>query len=209
MSVINEINSIRDVLLTVYPSPTVVHRQDVPTTPTANSFVVRLMNDTTDTETRFSTRSEREYQIVYFGSSSVDVLTKIETLSRKFLNKNAVIPIKGSLRYMRVEGFSFGMPFKSSSGVDAVIGVMQTTTRTARDQDQYEKMAEVSFDTYPQSNTNTWEVLDGSYTTKKATDGFTFDALESGQSVFDNPDKPNEPFTWDDIEAGHHIIDKE
>jgi hypothetical protein len=187
MSVVNELNSIRDVLLTVYPSPTVVHRQDVPATPTANSFVVRLMNDDRDTETRFGMRNSREYQIIYFGSSSVDVLTKIDTLSKHFLNKKAVIPIKGSLRYMRVEGFSFGMPFKSSSGVDAVIGVMQTETREARDQDAYEKISEVNFATYSQSNAGTWEVIDGSNTPTVSSDGFT----------------------WDDIEAGNHIINKE
>ncbi|MDR7001563.1 hypothetical protein [Neobacillus niacini] len=100
-------------------------------------------NDT-QTETRFSYRNDREFQLIYFGKSSVDVLTKVDELSRLFNNGNFAIPIRDSLRYIRVKGFSFTTPFKSASGVNAVIAVLQTETREARDFETYEKIMSVN-----------------------------------------------------------------
>ena len=145
MSVVNELNSIYDFLKAAYPTAK-VERQDVPESPVANSFVVRLQYNDTQTETRYSYRNDREFQLIYFGKSSVDVLTKVDELSRLFNNGNFCIPIRGSLRYIRVKGFSFTTPFKSASGVDAVIAVMQTETREARDFEAYEKIMSVNAD---------------------------------------------------------------
>ena len=143
MSVVNELNSIYDFLKATYSTAT-IERQDVPGIPVANSFVVRLQYNDTQTETRFSYRNDREFQAIYFGKSSVDVLIKVDELSRLFNNGNFAIPIRDSLRYIRVKGFSFTAPFKSASGVDAVIAVMQTETREARDFETYEKIMSVN-----------------------------------------------------------------
>jgi hypothetical protein len=121
-----------------------VERQDVPESPKANSFVVRLQYNDTQTETRYSYRNDREFQLIYFGKSSVDVLTKVDELSRLFNNGTFCIPIRDSLRYIRVKGFSFTTPFKSASGVNAVIAVIQTETREARDFEAYEKIMSVN-----------------------------------------------------------------
>jgi hypothetical protein len=43
-----------------------------------------------------------------------------------------------------VKGFSFTTPFKSASGVNAVIAVIQTETREARDFEAYEKIMSVN-----------------------------------------------------------------
>lgn len=143
MSVVNELNSIYDMLKGVYPTAG-IERQDVPEVPVANTFVVRLQNNDTQTETRATYRNDREYQLIFFGSSSVDVLTKVDELSRLFNNGKFAIPIRDTLRYIRVKDFSFTAPFKSASGVDAVIGVVQTETREARDFESYEKIMSVN-----------------------------------------------------------------
>lgn len=143
MSVVNELNSIYDMLKGAYPTAG-IERQDVPEVPVANTFVVRLQNNDTQTETRATYRNDREYQLIFFGSSSVDVLTKVDELSRLFNNGKFAIPIRESLRYIRVKAFSFTTPFKSASSVDAVIAVIQTETREARDLPTYEKIMSVN-----------------------------------------------------------------
>lgn len=87
-------------------------------------------------------RRSRDYQIVYYGSNVEEVLTRMDKFERIVLN-NLMIPIASSLRYIRVEGFSFGTPMKTESGVDVILGVLQTTVREARDQTTYDKIRHV------------------------------------------------------------------
>ena len=150
--------------------------------PKADSFVVRLQYNDTQTETRFSYRNNREFQLIYFGKNSVDVLTKVDELSRLFNNGKFCIPIRDSLRYIRVKGFSFTAPFKSASGVNAVIAVMQMETREARDLEAYEKIAKVAVYTYTDKTAGTWNTIDGGGT-PDPNDGFTWDDLESGKTI--------------------------
>lgn len=141
MAVGNELQSVVDFVKTMYPTTKII-KQNVPSTPAPNIFAIRLLTSDTESETLYHMRRNRDYQIVYYGSNVEDVLTKIDVLERKAMN-NIVIPITGSLRYVRVEGFSFGMPFKTESGVDVAIGVLQTTVREARDQKTYDKIMHV------------------------------------------------------------------
>ena len=181
MSVVSELNSIYDFLKAAYPTAT-VERQDVPESPKADLFVVRLQHNETQTETRASYRNDREFQLIYFGKSSVDVLTKVDELSRLFNNGRFAIPIRGSLRYIRVKTFSFTTPFKSASGINAVIAVLQTETREARDLPTYEKIAQVGVTAYTDQTASTWGVIDGSATPNPA-DGFTWNDLEDGKTI--------------------------
>jgi hypothetical protein len=142
MSVINEVNSVGDFVKTQFPTVNVV-KQNVPTAPVPNTFVVRVLRDQRSTELLYSMLVERDYQFVYFGTDAGDVLTKMDDLSRATMNNQIVIPITGSLRYIRVEGFNFSQPFKTEGGVDAIIGVMQTQVREARDQATFEKIMHV------------------------------------------------------------------
>lgn len=123
-------------------SSATIYLQYVPAQPTANSLSIRLQSASTETETAYHMARQREYQFVYFGTSNVDVITKMDALDRK-LNNDLLIPIKDSLRYMRVESFSLSQPFKTENGVDAIIGVLSVTVREARDQQQYEKIMNV------------------------------------------------------------------
>jgi hypothetical protein len=140
-SIINDIESIKDYIVAIFPTST-VYLQYVPTEPTTDSFSIRFQSGDTGTETAYHMAHRREYQIIYFGTTNVDVLTKMNDLNRK-LHNDLVIPIKNSLRYLRVESFAMSSPFETESGVDAVIGVLAITVREARDQQQYEKIMNV------------------------------------------------------------------
>jgi hypothetical protein len=142
VSIVNEVNSVGAFVKALFPTVDVV-KQTVPTAPKANTFVVRVLHDQRSTETLSSMLVERDYQIVYFGSDTIDVLTKMDDLSRKVMNGTIMIPITGSLRYIRVEGFNFSQPFKTEGNVDACLGVLQTQVREARDQATFEKIMKV------------------------------------------------------------------
>jgi hypothetical protein len=141
-SIVTDLESIEQYVAPLFPATT-IYLQHVPAQPTANSLSIRLQGASTETETAYHIARRREYQLVYFGASNVDVLTKMDALDRK-LNNDLLIPIKDSSRYLRVEFFSLSQPFKTENGVDTIIGVLAVTVREARDQEQYEKIMNVS-----------------------------------------------------------------
>jgi hypothetical protein len=140
-SIVTDIESIEQYVAPLFPTAT-IYLQYVPPQPTANSLSIRFQGADTGTETAFHMARHREYQLVYFGTSNIDVLTKMDALDRK-LNNDLVIPIKDSTRYLRVESFSLSQPFKTENGIDAIIGVLAVTVREARDQEQFEKIMNV------------------------------------------------------------------
>jgi hypothetical protein len=140
-SIVTDIESIEQYVAPLFPSAS-IYLQYVSAQPTANSLSIRFQGANTETETLYHMARHREYQIVYFGTSNVDVITKMDALDRK-LNNDLVIPIKDSLRYMRIESFSLSQPFVTESGINAMIGVLAITVREARDQQQYEKIMNV------------------------------------------------------------------
>jgi hypothetical protein len=141
VSIVTDIESIEIYVQPLFPSTT-IYLQYIPSQPTARSLSIRFQNGGTETETLYHMARNREYQIVYFGSSNIDVLAKMDALDRK-LNNDLLIPIKDSLRYLRVESFSLSQPFKTENGIDTMIGVLSVTVREARDQQQYEKIMNV------------------------------------------------------------------
>jgi hypothetical protein len=143
VSVINELNSIYEYLKTAFPTAT-IERQDVPSEPKPNTFVVRLQYNENKSETSLTNINAREFQIIYFGSSSADVLTKVDEFGKALNNNRKVIPIKESLRYIRVKAFSFGTPVKTASNINAVNCVIQTETREARDLPIEQKITSVN-----------------------------------------------------------------
>lgn len=140
-NIVTDLESIEQYVAHLFPAAT-IYLQYVPSQPTTNSLSIRLQGASTETETAYHMARHREYQLVYFGASNVDVITKMDALDRK-LNNDLLIPIKDSSRYMRVESFSLSQPFKTENGIDAIIGVLSVTVREARDQQQYEKIMNV------------------------------------------------------------------
>lgn len=135
-------NAIESYCKTIYPTLKTV-KQNVPTTPTADTFVVRFQRDSTESETAYHMLVEREYQLLYFASSVVTVLERMDVIRRKAVN-DLLIPLNdGSLRYIRITGFNVSQPFKNEGGLDVINAVMQAEVRQARDQETYEKMMNI------------------------------------------------------------------
>ncbi|MGF9711625.1 hypothetical protein [Paenibacillus naphthalenovorans] len=141
MTLVNDLISVENFVKAKFPTA-VTEKQTPPKKPVANTFVIRFQNDSRESETRFHYRTDREYQIVYFGADASDVLTKMDALS-KALYQIQLIPINGSLRYIRIESFSFSQPFETDNKLFACIGVLSTQVREARDQQVYEKIMHV------------------------------------------------------------------
>lgn len=138
MTLINELNSIYDYLHDMYPTATIV-RQDVPASPVADTFVIVSQYTNIKTETGASFLNDREFQLIYYGASSAAVFTRFDDLATKAKNGQFVIPLRGSSRYIRVKGFSYGSVFATQAGtLKYAIAVMQTETRESRDLPTYE-----------------------------------------------------------------------
>lgn len=118
-------------------------KYEVPTEPTAKTVVVRMSTTDTESETRYHYRIDRAYQIVIYGADSPSVLERMEAVSRKVNDKTTLIPLAGTLRYIRTDGFGYGAAFRTESGLWACVGVLQTEIREARTQEQYDKIMHV------------------------------------------------------------------
>lgn len=141
MTLVNELASVEAFVRAKLPTVATV-KQTVPLKPEPGTFVIRFQNGSTESETAAHFRHDRDYQFVYFGTSAADVLTKMDTVAGA-LYQTLLIPINGSLRYIRVDQFSMSAPFKTENDVHAVIGVLSTEVREARTQQAYDKIAHV------------------------------------------------------------------
>lgn len=133
MTLVNDLFSVEDFVKTAFPTAT-TEKQTVPKKPAPNTFVIRFLNESPDSETAAHVRKDRDYQIVYFADNAADVLMAMSAMSDAFYRKN-VIPIKDSLRYIRVESFSFSQPFETDNKLFACIGVLSTQVRENRKQE--------------------------------------------------------------------------
>jgi hypothetical protein len=141
-SITNEIESIAAFVEPVLTGAT-VYKQRVPVQPVANEVSIRYLTGDSESETNYHYRLDRDYQIIYFAQNEFACLQKFEALEQK-LNDVFVIPINGSMRYLRVGSFSFSQPFKTEGGtVFAMIGVLRVSVREARTQEQYEKIMNI------------------------------------------------------------------
>lgn len=142
MALVNELISVENFVKAKFPTAH-TEKQTPPKQPTANTFVIRYLDGRLTSETAYHFRTDREYQIVYYGADAADVLTKMDALSTA-LYQVKLIPINGSLRYIRVETFAFSQPFQTDNDkLFACIGVLSTQVREARDQIAYEKIQNV------------------------------------------------------------------
>jgi len=138
MSLQNELTSVANFVAMAVPGAAL--KKDVPEKPTKDNVVVRFLTTDTESETGHHYRVDRAYQIVAYGADAPSVLDKMSAVSRKVNDGKMAIPITDSLRFIRVNGFNFGAPFKTESGVYACIGVLHTEVREARTQEQVEKI---------------------------------------------------------------------
>lgn len=126
MTIVNEMLAIEAYIKAFSPSST-TGKQIVPEAAPADSFYIRFLDDSRETETRYHSRITREYQIVYFAKWPEDVLSKLDALSATLYQTENVAP------GIRMNSFGFSQPVKMRSGeVYASIGVMEVTVREAR-----------------------------------------------------------------------------
>jgi hypothetical protein len=137
MALINDIVSIDTYIAQKFPTAA-TFRQTAPLKAAPNTFVIRLQNNVSATETSTSWRAEREYQIVYYGAKVADTLAAMDALSTA-LYSDKVIAKDGDVRYIRVESFVYSMPFKAADSDNYVcIGVLRAVTRAMRSMADYE-----------------------------------------------------------------------
>ncbi|MED3832932.1 hypothetical protein [Peribacillus frigoritolerans] len=139
-----EIQSIRDFVAPELPGAT-FKLQNMPDTYKAAELAIELVRSTTNTETASSYRIAQTYQLVYFGTSKLDCLAKMQAVERK-LNDQLIIPLGSTARYMRIGSFSLSQSFKTeTSGVYAVIGMLETEIRESRTQETYEPINNLEY----------------------------------------------------------------
>lgn len=133
------IQSIADFVETELPDVG-FHLQYVPEKYKQHELTIELVMSRPTTETAYHYRVNQTYQIVYFGSSKLDCLSKLQTLEKKFIDKQ-LIPLGETGRYLRIASFSLSQAFKTeTTGVYAVIGMLEAEFREARTQNEYEKI---------------------------------------------------------------------
>lgn len=116
------------------------HLQHMPENYDNHELAIELVSSRPTTETAFHYRLNRTYQLVYFGTNKLDCMSKMQVLERKF-NDKQLIPLGQTGRYLRIASFSLSQAFKTdTTGVFAVIGMLEAELREARTQEKYEKI---------------------------------------------------------------------
>lgn len=142
-SIVTEIDTIGDLIKSV-ASFTRYYKQDLPEVYVANTFAIRWQGDNTPTDlTGTVYETERPYQIIYFGTSEVDCLTKAQAIQTE-LQKSIKVRLRGLNDYVTLSPFAFSAPYKTDTdGVYAVVGVLTVSDFIARPQPTWQKMQHI------------------------------------------------------------------
>lgn len=201
-----EIQSIRDFVATELPGVR-FHLQYMPDAYKADELAIELGPSSSETETAFHYRLDRTYQLVYFGASKLDCMTKMQAVEHK-MNDKQLIPLGDSARYLRIGSFSLSPSFKTdTTGVYAVIGMLEAETREARTQVTYEPVNNMEVSAYTDKTAGAWSTLDGTET-PNPNDGYQWTDVEAGTTVQGKVASPD-GFTWSDIESGKTVFTEE
>ena len=139
--IIAEINTIGELIAPV--GVTRFYKQDYPKNYVANTIGIAWQSDSGRTHTQTMAQIDRVFQVVYFGKSKVDCMTKAEQIAN-ILRKTIKTKIIGTNDYMSLVSFNFSPILKTETdGVYAVIGVLNTTVQDEIPKPIYENMAEI------------------------------------------------------------------
>ena len=140
-----EVQSIRDFVAPELLGAT-FKLQNMPDTYKAGELAIELVGSKPESETGFHYRLDRTFQLVYFGANKLDCLTKMQAVERK-INDKQMIPL--GTRYLRIGSFSLSQSFKTeTTGVYAVIGMLEAEIREARTQGVVNKVTGVETTIY-------------------------------------------------------------
>ncbi len=203
----NEVQSIREVVGHVLPDVK-YNLMHMPAEYKADTMSIEYAGGKpAESETGYHYRIDRLYQIIYLGKNALDCVEKMGKVERLF-NNEMVIPLKNvEGRYLRIDSFSLSRPFKTESGVYAIIGMLSAHFREARSQSIYPKIGKVETRTYTDKIVISWAGLEGTATEFEG-DEYTFEKLENGETVLGETAAPN-GFTWSEIESGKIALTKE
>lgn len=202
-----EIQSIRDFVASELPGAT-FKLQNMPDKYKAAELAIELVRSTTNTETASSYRIAQTYQLVYFGTSQLDCLTKMQLVERR-MNDKQIIPLGSTARYLRIGSFSLSQSFKTeTNGVFSVIGMLEAEIRESRTQIAYESVNNLEVGTYTDKTAGAWSTLDGTETPNNLNDGYQWTDIEAGTTVQGEVASPD-GFTWSDIESGKTVFKEE
>lgn len=141
-----EIDTIGDLLATVGASR--FYKENFPTSYVPNTIGIRWQGDGSDGLSAAHYTIENTYQVVYFGGSRVDCLTKSELISGLINDK---IDMKTKIRdlddYITLRSFVMTPPFKTETdGVHAVSAILTVTSTRTRKLPVYDKMGVIYAD---------------------------------------------------------------
>lgn len=143
MSLLVELDSVASDLMIEFPDSAI--KYEIPKEPQSNTFIVRAQVNDFSTESRFTFRIERAYQIIFYHDDPQAALETMDRLARRCLKGEAMIPIlDDSLRYIRINSFGYALPVKTESELFSIMAVMPTELRQARDLETYQKIMKVN-----------------------------------------------------------------
>lgn len=130
MSIIEEVIAIELFIKKRFPASK-TGKQTIPKVPAADTFYIRFLDDSRETETPYYYRADREYQIVYFGQWPEQIIPKMDKLAADLYQTEVVAD------GIRVGSFSFSQPVETDGGLYASVGILQVVVREAREQPTY------------------------------------------------------------------------
>ncbi|MCK1985169.1 MULTISPECIES: hypothetical protein [Peribacillus] len=110
----------------------------------SGDLLIRFVKGSTESETGFHYRLDHSFQIVYYGASDLDCISKMGQVQHFFGDKVS-IPLEGDeSRYLGIESFSLSQAFQTeTTGIYAIIGIVEVSIRQARSYEQATKIQNV------------------------------------------------------------------
>ncbi|MED4456201.1 hypothetical protein [Metabacillus fastidiosus] len=127
MNIKDDITTLRQFLGTIMPAGTIFSLQDTSKTPETGLLCIELLPlnaETTRQITAAHNKVERNFRLIYYGKSNIDVIGVTDLLRKKITNQTKMRVGNG---YTAIDAFSASRPFKTESEIDAVIFILQTS----------------------------------------------------------------------------------
>ncbi|WP_232696176.1 hypothetical protein [Brevibacillus daliensis] len=139
-SLIKEIEAVGAIVRQAIPNA-IVKYQHIPEEPGKDMCVVQYISGGNESETAYHYRIDRTFRIVWFGTSEVDCIRKLEIMERTFGN---TLQFKADGYRVITKSFGASQPFQTTGGAFAILATLQAELRQARPQETYEKMQKIS-----------------------------------------------------------------
>ncbi|MED4399774.1 hypothetical protein [Metabacillus fastidiosus] len=130
------------------PAGTIFAMQNIPDVPKEGSLTIEIVAQNTREITTAYTEVKRDYRLVYFGKSNMDVLDVSDILRKNITNQTKMAVSTG---HMTLGAFSMSQIFKTENKVDATIFMLQTSFVEKRTFEDVPKMGDIGIILQPPS----------------------------------------------------------